>query len=243
MKLTEIANDERIKCLVYGEAGTGKTCFGCSFPTPIFVADFDGKINSSARFHSHERVSQIDFEDFRLGRKDDRPFDRFEKSLVELETASKAGKLPFQTVVVDSLTQYADAMLKELMHRNPTNRFKQNLPSQQDYHIFSIEFKNFLMRILALECNVVVTAHIQIIKDDLTGEILRMPQLPGSKLPKWLPVAFEEVYRTFTKMSQSKIGYFAQTQADNMYACRSQIPELPGIIPLSYNELTIDRRK
>ncbi|HUR98760.1 MAG TPA: AAA family ATPase, partial [Pyrinomonadaceae bacterium] len=168
----------------------------------------------------------------------DHPFARYDKKLTEL---AQAKPFPYATVVVDSLTTYADAMFKEIVRQNPgIQRSKTNLAigsSVQDYGIFAQYFKHMLTRLLQLPANVIVTGHIVTDKDELTGEIIREPFLPGRQAPKMVPILFEEVYRAFAEIKDGRVAYRAQTQSDGRYKCRSQIRGIPPVIDLSYATL------
>jgi hypothetical protein len=225
--LTELKGSARITCLVYGDAGTGKTIFATSFPQPIFVADFDGKINSAAKFYPTEHLKGIDYEDYR-----EKGFKAFEETLKQIETTCK-----YATFVLDSLTTFSDSLLNYII---TTQNFKRDhgMPGMQDYHLSSIILKNIIDRILVLPCNVVVTAHMEAKKDETTGAIVRSILASGDKLPKKLPVWFQEVYASFAEIKDKRASYYLQTQTDYKFACRSQIPGLPAIVPSTYKSLT-----
>ena len=58
-RLSELKTVDLIKILVYGEPGSGKTCFAAGFPGPILFLDFDNKVSSAARYYAgQERLSQ-----------------------------------------------------------------------------------------------------------------------------------------------------------------------------------------
>lgn len=239
MKLSELQPGKNLKVLAYGPSGTGKTVFAASFPLPLLLLDFDGKASSAASYYSgQKRLEEIEVEKYLPipGDAADRPFVRYNTKLVELEKLAAGGKFPYQTVVIDSLTLYTDQMLKEIVEQNPGIKRQASptvkLTAMQDYMILNSHFKNMLIRILQLPCNVVVTAHIQVNKDEITGEITREPLLPG-KLPSILPMLFEEVYRTYAADGK----YLAQTQSNAQYQARSQIKGLPAVLSLSYDEL------
>lgn len=240
-KLSELKLSARRKILLYGNSGTGKTVFGCSFPGPIYVADFDGKISSAAEYYNKdsERLEDIDYDTFLPKDPKDLVFRNFYNKLAEIKAVGKSGELKYKTFVLDSLTTYAEAMMVEVMAQNPgikcLGQGATTAPALQHYRLLNNHFKNVLNEILSLPCNVVITAHIKTDKDELTGEIVREPMLSG-QLAARLPIMFEEVYRTYTDGSGTGIKYLAQTQSDRSYKCRSQISGLPNPLVLNYKE-------
>jgi len=241
MKLSELIPNSNIKVLCIGDSGAGKTVFATSFPGKKHVADFDGKIVSAANFyrrHEAARIADIDYEDHFETQGAADSYARFYSTLVRFETEAKAGKLSINTYVLDSLTTFFDAFLREVMRQNPSIKGPApGIPSIQHYGIATPKFKEQLGRILALPCHVVVTAHIDVSKDEVSGEIIRSAKLPG-KLSSYLPIVFGEVYRAYAEQGKdSKIVYMAQTKSDSKFTCRSQISGLPDRVPLSYESL------
>lgn len=236
MLLSEIKTSENLKVLAVGPAGTGKTCFAAGFPTPILVFDFDGKINSAAAFYSHdkERLAQIDVRDMRASFTERDPITEFLKILRD-EVVPNPGK--FKTLVIDSATTFSAALLQHIVKTNPgikRNSSAQGMqPGMQDFGILKREFARIIPNLLALPMNVVMLGHISVDKSDLTGEIIRTPNLDGS-FGAELPVYFEEVYRVYMKDGKP----LAQTKSDSYYDfCRSQIPKLGNPVELKYENL------
>lgn len=239
--LSSLKPESAQKVLVYGDSGNGKTIFSTSFPGPLKVLDFDGKITSAASHwtvHSKERLDLIDVDNFQELNADTAQFAKFHTALVALETAARDKKFPFATVVLDSLTTWSEALMREIIRQNPGIKgAAPGLPGLQHYGIFGGKFREYLGRILALPCHVVVTAHIDINKDENTGEILRRPLTIGRNAA-YLPIIFGEVYRAFTEVKDGRVGYWAQTQATPQYQARTQISGLPPRIELTYSSLT-----
>ena len=73
-----------------------------------------------------------------------------------------------------------------------------------------------------------MTAHIDVKKDDLTGEITRGPVMDGS-FAQELGVYFKEVW----VLGVEKEKRLAQTQTNYKYACRSQIKGLPTSLDIT----------
>ena len=55
MKLSDVKTDGHLKILLYGQAGSGKTCFAAGFPTPMLYLDFDNKVDSAALFYKEDK--------------------------------------------------------------------------------------------------------------------------------------------------------------------------------------------
>jgi hypothetical protein len=242
MKLSEVNSNGTVKLLIYGESGSGKTVAATSFPTPLLVYDFDGKINSAARTHSVERTRGIEVCDCQHGGRNQSKFQDFDRYLTELErmyrslTGNPEGA-QFKTVVVDSITQFCEALMTHIITKFPARRVNNLLPNQQDYHQFSVEFKDYVMRLLSLPINVVMTAHIEESKDENTGEIEHKPFVKGQKLAPWLPAVFEEVYHQFVKVENGKSSYVWRTQSDAKFNCRSQLPGMAAIVKADWESI------
>lgn len=239
--LSEMQTDNNIKVLVFGDSGVGKTCFGASFPGPIHYYDFDLKISSVASYlKGSDKLKEITYDQYPLEKeKPGSAGANFNRDMGELKKTIKDGKFPYKTIVIDSLTTLSDRMMEHIMKENPgikrTITREAQAPALQDYGLFRIFMKSFIGEILSFPCNVVMTAHIELLKDETTGQIIRVPMLTG-KLAKELPIYFEEVYWAFVEGEGDKRKHKAQTQADRKFNCRSQ-RGLPQIIDLNYESL------
>lgn len=239
MKLSEIKTDGNLKILLYGLAGTGKTCFAASFPTPILYLDFDNKVDSAALFHKKDtaRLEGIDVRQLTPTLAQS-PIAELEKIIVnELIPQQKAGVMKYKTLVLDSLTTFSAATLKYIVDTNPGVKRPVSKQGQQptpsDYGILKREFAKLIPGLLSLPMNVIMLGHVSMERDDLTGEIVRGVMLDGS-FSKELAIYFKEVW--VTKVDE-KGQHWAQTRSDGKYTCRSQIPGLPNPMRLAYEEL------
>jgi hypothetical protein len=244
VKLSEIQNSEHIKVLACGPPGTTKTCFAVGFPYPMLVLDFDGKVNSAARWHENDkaRLEGIDVRQLEKKLDGSDPIAALNKIInEELIPQQKSGEMKYKTLVIDSVTTFSSAVLAHIVKTNPG--IKRVASSQgvqagmQDFGILKREFARLIPGLLSLPMNVVMTAHIKTDRSELTGEIIRSPIMDGS-FSQELPIYFEEVYRVFMKDGKP----YAQTKSDAYYDfCRSQIPRLPNPVELKYEELTKKR--
>lgn len=244
-QLKDLAEDKTIKLLIFSDSGNGKTCFANSFPGKIYNFDFDNKISSAANFYTGtEQLNEIEYDSYAPTKKDDiGPMERFIKKINEFD--ERRSDFPFKTIVVDSLTTFSDEALKYIMKINPGIKRMETkgaaTASMQDYGVARTFFKQVIMGVLSLPCNVIFTAHIATDKDENTGEILRTPLIAG-KLKNELPIYFAEVYRAYVETDAKGVrNYMAQTQSDSKFNCRSQIKGLPPKIPLKYEQLIMKR--
>lgn len=238
MNLSELKPTEKIKLLVYGNSGSGKTCLAAGFPTPILYFDFDGKIGSAATFHKKdkERLKNIEVIDCSKQLDDVDPMEELQKIIRErLIPQQKTGKMEFDTLVIDSITTFSAATLAHIIRTNPgIKRFasKQGVqPGMQDYGILKREFAKIIPGLISLPCNVVMLAHIKTNKDELTGEIIRGPLMDGS-FAEQLAIYFNEVWRSYVERDK----YLAQTKADHRFDCATRLG-LPNPIKLEYNSI------
>lgn len=227
-KLSEIKTKDEFKLLIMGEPGVGKTVLACSFPGPTLLLDFDGKADSASSFYkgNSELLNSIDVEELNATLVDD-PIANLNKLVnTVLIPQQRAGKMEYKTIVLDSITTFSRAALNHIVKTNPGIKrvtSKQGVqPGMQDYGILRRVFAQLIPGLLSLPCNVVMTAHIDAKKDDLTGEISRGAVMDGS-FSQELPVYFKEVW----VLQSDKGKRIAQTQSDYKYKCRSQIKGLP----------------
>lgn len=226
-KLSEVKTTNQFKLLIMGEPGEGKTVLACSFPGPALLLDFDGKADSAASFYKgQDLVNHIDVEELNASLVDD-PIQKLNEIIdKKLIPQQREGKLEYKTIILDSVTTFSRAVLNHIVKTNPGIKrvaSKQGVqPGMQDYGILRREFAKLIPGLLSLPCNIVMTAHIDAKKDDLTGEISRGPVMDGS-FSQELGIYFKEVW----VLSTEKGKRMAQTQSNFKFKCRSQIKGLP----------------
>lgn len=136
-----------VKVLVYGTSGSGKTYFASTFPDPVFI-DLEGGLGTTKT------------KPLRIPKDPKRVVDNFPE-LVEtgtmLSESLKGGKAPFKTVVIDSLSEMVEIVLRNILSEFDANRQYEDQPTQADYGKLNRDFMKLFRAFLRLPCNIVFT--------------------------------------------------------------------------------------
>jgi len=201
----------KLKVLVYGKSGTGKTTFACTFPRP-YVFDFDNGMLS-------QRGKDIDYDTYTNWK-------LFFQKLREFEQ-----KCEFETLVIDSVTTLQEYMMQEILTLN-----KRVEPTLHEWGRLVDWLQNLFLLLTKLTQHIVVVAHEQLLQDELTSEITILPLIVGKKMPAQLPLFFDEVYRCQTaRNKEGKPVYQLLTTADVKYSAKSRLGCLDVIETPDYN--------
>lgn len=239
-KLSEFTSSKFIKLFLMGEPGTGKTVCAAGFPGKIKYYDFDNKIASAYSYLKEKNPAQLDQIDYVNCAAIDGKGTAYAKMDKDLEPIVKnyhaTGKLEYNTIVIDSSTVMADEMMNWLINYETNVARNSKIKSrkvacQQDYGIFYPMFKEWLGLMLSLPCNFVMTGHITIKQDELTGEIHRMASIPG-QMGKKIGIFMPELYLSTLN---TKGEYVAKTR-EKRFPCRTSMQNLPAELKLDYKE-------
>lgn len=237
MKLSEIAQNDYVKLLVYGASGAGKTCLAAGFPGPIKYFDFDNKISSAAKFYATDKakLEQIDVIQYAQMPRETR-MKSFQAELSSIFSLANQGKpLPYKTYVLDSLTTFVSYLLDDYIHvsQRGIKRPLDGVNAMQDYQLLDKHLTQIISGLLSLQANVVFVGHMGVEKDEMTGSILRRPLMSGKfadKLPMW----FEEVYIARVTPEGK---FILQTKPDHTYAIARTQRNLNKEIPASFEAI------
>jgi hypothetical protein len=153
--------------LFVGKSGSGKKSAIASFPKPIHILDFDGRIRG---INGSPFVSNADITyEYYAPRADKPTINRLNDDLGMMEMQMKAGKLPFKTLAVCSLTGTTRNFILDaikLTHVNEGNKQKGNyqgilaIEGMEDYKYEATGTTQFMSFLRSLPVNVIVTAHL-----------------------------------------------------------------------------------
>ena len=239
-------NTEWIKVMSVGESGTGKSIFASSFPTPGFIFDFGQEVISY-------KGLDFDYEQYDISAQG---WGKFEMDLGKFKKCLKAGTRfdgsegKYQTVIVDNVSAMMDVCMERAMQldskRSPTGGPLWNIHFQMVKNLM----EGRLRQLLNLECNLVLIAHLDTIKDEVGAVIGVEPSLTG-KLSADVPAYFHEVLYHAVVKKEGKPQWVIQTVPIGRNHGRSRLSGkarlLPDILINDYNlyisYLTGERKK
>lgn len=212
-----------IKCLVYGPAGAGKTVLLATAPAPVMISNEAGSL--SLRKANLERLYGVG-----------NPHITYNMPIIEVNTVEdlveahkwceqSAEAKNFQTIGMDSASEIAEVILN--------NAKRQVKDPRQAYGEVIEKMETTVRSFRDLQNkNVVITAKMEPLKDEMTGVVKYMPAMPGAKLGHKLPYFFDEVFRLDTNTSPNGEKYrFLQTQPDLQYVAKDRSGALAPIEP------------
>ena len=187
------------RILILGDSGTGKTHFIGTMPKP-FVSDFD------------RGLATVQGKDVLFSAYDADSWGDFKK---EIQDWRKGPQYERETFALDSLTMASEAALSAVMTKNGRRNAQ---PTIADWGEAIREMKDVLGYLTTLPCHVVVTAHNQLVRDEILGDIQYLPLIYGKDLPHRLGIWFDEVYATTVQETieggVKKISYRLQVKPD-----------------------------
>ena len=111
--------------------------------------------------------------------------------------------------------------------------------SQPLWGTILINYENLINALMSLkDVNIIVLAHEQTVRDELTGSVTYTP-LIGGQMKEKIGKDFEEVYYLEKKISGDKATYQMLTIGSSMKACRTT-RELPAIVEPNFSKIYKD---
>lgn len=239
--------------LLYGDSGSGKSTSAATFPAPQLVMAWDpiGKeypykkywlaqpgtslvVERNVEYIIDEQkrvLCQIEH----LSEDDPRKPQTYSRFMTRMDSFGKEmDEWRTGTLIIDSVTAMELCARKWAQYAlNPSTK------EPRQWYSASTEMleEMLMMRLGALDMNVVVICHIDEHKNEVNGEIVRNPAAPG-RLSKRLASGFAEQYRQYV-MRDAKTGeriHAWQTHNDGQWNCATQL-ELPDPCEPTYQAI------
>lgn len=223
--------------LLIGPPGCGKSTAASTAPKPILYLDMDQKLakmsNIAHLVKSGEVLVWTPDEKLISGKlasfvtnatnpqakytqKQAKGYIKLAESIDELEQSGCVyNGVKIATVVLDTFTSTEEHLKRLLMSANGVVTISQPL-----WGTILTNNENLISALLNLKANIIVIAHEQATKDELTGQITYTPLISGSFKEK-IGKDFEEVYYMEKKVQGDKAIYEMLTVGSSMKPCRT----------------------
>jgi len=132
----EIAIQQNVKMMVYGQAGMGKSTFALSAPKPLLL-DFDNGVKRVNTAHLDDSVGIVQINSW--------------QDIMNLLNYNKNDLAEFDTIVVDTIGKMIDYIIQY--------RCNGRNPQIQDWGTINNDFKWFTSSLSSLNKNIVFVAH------------------------------------------------------------------------------------
>lgn len=126
----EIQVQDKIKCLIYGQAGTGKTTMALSAPKPLLL-DFDG---GASRLNTAHRVDTVQIQNW-----------------AECMQVMQEDLSAYETIVVDTIGKMLDFIITDVC--------KGRVPQINNWGTINNNFTAFCRQLHSLNKNIIFIAH------------------------------------------------------------------------------------
>ena len=238
--MVQIATDVKqhhFRGLWYSDFGEGKTYLLGLFHNALkergtkglYLLDTDRGVNTLAT-----GGFDVAFDDVSGGTKSqsEDAYQFFTRRLNELDQNEGEG---YGAVAIDSLTTLQKIIMAHVHTISTAKRpLGGILSSQQDYGALIQIMENlfpFLQR-LSTHMDVIMTAHLLERRNEDTGQLWLLPSIMGKKFPSQIGLWFNEVWRLSAERSGNEITRKAQTASFNRHKCKSQVADMPHILPV-----------
>lgn len=154
----ELNVQTKIKALIYGQPGLGKTSFALSAPNPVLL-DFDNGVHRVNPEHQTDTLQVETWQDV-------------------LDVVNDGSLASYQTIVIDTAGKMLDAMSLYLISKNPKLGKANGALTLQGYGERKMEFTNFIKKIAGYNKHIIFVAHE---KEEKVGDNKEVrPEVGGS---------------------------------------------------------------
>jgi len=228
---------DKLRALVYGHCGTGKSRLALSCPQPVFADSFDPqgfelralrKMKTEGRLIVDDRWERDDW-------KNPFVYRDWEKEMLKRRKEHFFDYIG--TYFLDGTTRWAQSMMYAIMKKGSKNGPSRagGTPEIQDYLVQQMTGADELGRLLDLPCHVIVTGLIGTDKDEVSGKTTTGLLLSG-KFSAQIPPLFSEVYVAqaakgdWHLMTKPESTYFAKTRMGEGLFLPHEKPDIKALI-------------
>ena len=194
------------KLLIYGASGAGKTTACATAPGKTLIISMEAGLLS---IKAKDNVTAIEVKEA--------------SEIEEIAQLLESGKLDYDTVCLDSVTEMSEILLASEKARSKD-------PRRAYGEVIEVMTRT-MRRFRDLKIHVIFVAKEDKIRDEQTGVFHHQPMMVGAKLPVQIPYFFDEVLalRTFTEENEEGkkiINRWLQTTIGDNYTAKDRSGKL-----------------
>ena len=205
--------------ILLGPLGVGKTSILETARRPVIVHSFDpggcNLRNFMPLIESGDIIADVAYET-----EDNKNPSAYMKWEMEFERLKNAGVFNnIGTFCIDSFTTFITAMKNEICKRKGRPN---SIPQIQDYMEMGINIVNIIKLCTALPCDFILTGHLTLEKDEVSGRFLaRFKSFPSLQID--VPLLFDEIYVMQAEETREGVERRLITQSTGKYEARTRI--------------------
>lgn len=214
----DISGMVRYNALVYGDSGTGKTWSLRTARKPVLMDVFDpgGETTLRRLLDGHEGI----FADTRWQQEDASHPSAYADWESTFERRRRGDLFEgIGTYCIDSLTTWAEALMNYIQKEEGSLG---DTPRQRDYLIQMRTIRDVIKVCTGLPCDFIITGHVHMVKDDVSGRTLSAPLITG-KLSQRIGILFDEMYYAEAKNTREGTNYQWLTKNDGSHIAKSRL--------------------
>lgn len=152
---------DRLKVLIYGEPGVGKTVFAATSPRPI-IFDIERGTTSLLK---HEHTRNTDVLQYRNARQLE----------ALINTIDKGDLDEYETLVIDSFSMFQLRVMDDILSTNTGNQ--RYMPDGPTYNLNTNMLRAIASQLISLPVHVILTSAVKLDKEEATGRMFYRPDL------------------------------------------------------------------
>lgn len=216
-KANELSVQTKIKALIYGQAGMGKTTLAISAPKPLLF-DFDNGVHrvNFAHLKDVDTVQITSYQDF-------------------LDVLNKEDLSPYESFVIDTGGKALDYMADYIIKRNPKMGKANGTLTLQGYGERKAEFSALCKRIALMDKHIIFVAHRETKQD---GDETRYVPLFGGSNYDSLVTELDLVGYMEANGKDRTITFDPTSRNDGKNTCNlASVIKIPTILDLEGNAI------
>ena len=222
------ATDLKLKVLLVGDSGTGKSTGATTLPGKKLLIDLDGRSESLAGFPNLDIIKIVE-----KAPNNPRAWLDLEALKEEIWSAIKTNKFGYDSLIVDGISAMCKISMNwsllltgsdnKLMNRSPGGG-----PAQPHYMPAMFRIDRVINSLLALPIHILFTAHVELFEDEHLKTLTYYPKITGkmrTEVANW----FNESYLTKTLKGgggNTKYIWLTQSTGDRVPFIKSSLNQL-----------------